>query len=67
MRVGVNTGPALVGTLGVNNELTVMGDAVNIASRLEHAASPDCVLISHDTYRHVRGLFDVQSSSVSWS
>lgn len=61
MRVGVNTGPALVGTLGVNNELTVMGDAVNIASRLEHAAPPDCVLISHETYRHVRGLFDVQS------
>ena len=38
-----------------------MGDTVNVASRLEHAAPDDSVLISHGTYRHVRGVFDVRA------
>jgi hypothetical protein len=38
-----------------------MGDAVNTASRLEHAAPRNGVLISHDTYRQVRGVFDVEA------
>ncbi|MET0580138.1 MAG: AAA family ATPase, partial [Ilumatobacteraceae bacterium] len=45
-----------VGTAG---ELTVMGDTVNVASRLEQAAPIGSVLISHDTYRHIRGVFEV--------
>jgi ABC-type oligopeptide transport system substrate-binding subunit len=36
-----------------------MGDTVNLASRLEQKAPPGGILISHDTYRHVRGVFDV--------
>jgi class 3 adenylate cyclase/pimeloyl-ACP methyl ester carboxylesterase len=60
MRVGVNTGPVLVGPVGTRAEVTVMGDVVNVASRLEHAAPLGGVLISHDTYRHVRGIFDVE-------
>ncbi len=61
-RVGINTGLALLDVVGddVRAEFTAMGDAVNLASRLEHAAPPDGVLISHDTYRHVRGLFEVE-------
>ncbi len=59
MRVGVNTGPVLLGDVGTTSEFTAIGDAVNIASRLEHLAPVDGVLISHDTYRHVRGVFDV--------
>ena len=59
MRVGINTGQALVGAVGSNAELTAMGDTVNVASRLEHAAPVGSVLVSHDTYRHVRGVFDV--------
>ena len=39
---------------------TVMGDAVNVASRLQQVAPLDGVLVSHDTFRHVRGVFDVQ-------
>jgi class 3 adenylate cyclase/tetratricopeptide (TPR) repeat protein len=61
MRVGVNTGPALVGAVGTTAERTVIGDTVNVASRLEHAAPVGGVLIAHDTYRHVRGLFKVES------
>ena len=59
MRVGVNTGPVLLGNVATTTEFTAIGDAVNVASRLEHAAPLDGVLTSHDTYRHVRGVFDV--------
>ena len=60
IRIGINTGLALLGVVGTTGEYTAMGDAVNLASRLEHAAPVGGILISHDTYRHVRGLFDVQ-------
>ena len=59
LRIGINTGPVVLGSVGTTGELTAMGDAVNLASRLEHAAPVGHVLISHDTYRHVRGIFDV--------
>ena len=60
VRIGINTGPVLLGEVGTTSEYTAMGDAVNLASRLEHAAPVGGILISHDTYRHVRGIFDVQ-------
>ncbi|MBA3532489.1 MAG: adenylate/guanylate cyclase domain-containing protein [Ardenticatenales bacterium] len=58
MRIGILTGLVVVGYLG--EDFTVVGDTVNLASRLEGAAPVGGVLISHDTYRHVRGLFDVE-------
>ncbi|MBV9958466.1 MAG: protein kinase, partial [Acidobacteria bacterium] len=59
MRVGINTGPVLLSAVGARGELTATGAAVNVASRLEQAAPLGSILISHDTYRHVRGVFDV--------
>ncbi|MCP4536185.1 MAG: AAA family ATPase [Chloroflexi bacterium] len=59
VRIGLNTGPVLLGQVGTTGEYTAMGDTVNLASRLEHAAPVGGVLISHATYRHVRGVFDV--------
>jgi tetratricopeptide (TPR) repeat protein len=59
MRVGICTGTVVLGQVATTREFTAMGDTVNVASRLEHMAPPNGVLIAHDTYRHVRGVFDV--------
>ncbi|MCA1615010.1 MAG: protein kinase [Acidobacteria bacterium] len=59
MRVGVSTGLVLLGQAGVTGELSVTGDAVRLAARLQQEAPVGGVLVSHDTYRHVRGVFDV--------
>ncbi len=60
LRIGINTGPVLVGEIGTGDEYTVIGDPVNIASRLEQKASPGSILISHETYQLVRGAFDIE-------
>lgn len=49
--VGVNTGIAIAGTVGMTRrEFTHLGDAVNLASRLKDAAEPWQVLIGKSTY-----------------
>lgn len=52
-RVGVNTGPALVGNIGSDElrNFNAMGDAVNVAARLETTAEPGQVLIGDSTCR----------------
>ena len=61
IRVGIHTGLVVVGELGAetHKEFTASGDAMNLAARLQSAAPPGGILISHDTYRYVRGVFDV--------
>jgi class 3 adenylate cyclase/tetratricopeptide (TPR) repeat protein len=58
VRVGVNTGHIASGGFSEAAN-TIMGLDVNLAARLESAAPPGGLLISHFTYRQVRGLFDV--------
>ncbi len=50
-RVGVNTGPALVGNIGSTalRSFNAMGDAVNVAARLESVAQPGQVVIGETT------------------
>jgi adenylate cyclase len=56
-RVGVNTGEALVGVLGAREgrSYTVLGDTVNIASRLQAAAPPGTVAVGGATLRQLGG------------
>jgi class 3 adenylate cyclase/tetratricopeptide (TPR) repeat protein len=63
MRVGVHTGRVLVSTLGERQgqDFVVVGNAVNLASRLQSTAPPDSLIISQATYRLVRGIFEVRS------
>ena len=62
VRVGINTGLVVVGEVGsdLRVEYTAMGDAINLAARMEQNAPSGGVLITHDTFRHVRGVFDIQ-------
>jgi predicted ATPase/class 3 adenylate cyclase len=59
VRVGIDTGLVLAGG-GTEGEDAVTGLPVNLAARLESAAAPGTVLISHHTYQHIRNVFDVE-------
>ena len=59
LRVGLNTGPVLLGQVGLTREFTAMGDTVNLANRLEQIAPLGGILVAQTTYSHVRGVFDV--------
>ncbi len=58
IRVGLHTGSVLLGG-GVDAENNIRGLPVNVAARMEQSAPVGGLRISHDTYRLVRGVFDV--------
>ncbi|MBV9309417.1 MAG: AAA family ATPase [Solirubrobacterales bacterium] len=58
VRVGVHTGPALVGALrGGSEREMALGKTLNVAARLQQVAPPGGVVISASTQRVVQGLF----------
>ncbi len=63
LKVGINSGPVLLSAVGTQGEFTAIGDTVNTASRLVNSASGGDILITHDTYQLVRGVFDVQKQT----
>jgi class 3 adenylate cyclase len=60
LRIGLNTGSAVVGQVqqGADAGVTVLGDTVNFAARLQSLAAPSLVYMSEATHRLLQGLVD---------
>jgi class 3 adenylate cyclase/tetratricopeptide (TPR) repeat protein len=56
LRVGVNTGEVLAGKVG--DTYTVIGDAVNVASRLQTSATPSTIVVGERTQRATSGVVE---------
>ncbi|HSK38045.1 MAG TPA: adenylate/guanylate cyclase domain-containing protein, partial [Actinomycetota bacterium] len=59
VRTGVNTGEVVTGDPAIGDAL-VLGDAVNVAARLEQVAAPGEVLLGQSTYRLVRDAVEAE-------
>jgi class 3 adenylate cyclase len=62
IRAGINSGPVVVGNVGTDlrYEYTALGDAMNVAARMQTAAEPGSVLISASTRRLVADAFETE-------
>jgi class 3 adenylate cyclase/tetratricopeptide (TPR) repeat protein len=60
LRIGINSGLVVSGTVGDGTQAGVMGDAVNTAARLQQAADPGDVMVSASVWRRIRERYDAE-------
>ncbi len=60
MRIGLNTGPVVVGRIGddLRMDYTAVGDTTNLAARMQQNARPGSVRVSEPTHKAVAGFFE---------
>ncbi len=62
MRIGLNSGPVIVGAIGddLRMDYTAVGDTTNLAARMEQLARPGTILVSGPTRRLVKDFFQLK-------
>lgn len=60
LRIGINSGLVVAGAVGDGTQTGVMGDAVNVAARLQQGAGEGEVMLSASTGRRVRDTFEAE-------
>jgi class 3 adenylate cyclase/predicted ATPase len=63
MRLGLNSGPVIVGSIGddLRMDYTAVGDTTNLASRMESMAMPGNILVARETFKLARDFFEFES------
>jgi class 3 adenylate cyclase len=62
MRLGLNSGPVIVGSIGddLRMDYTAVGDTTNLASRMESMAMPGNILVASETFKLARDFFEFE-------
>jgi class 3 adenylate cyclase/tetratricopeptide (TPR) repeat protein len=60
LHIGINSGTVITGNVGTSVQMSysIIGDTVNVASRLEGVATRGQILVTQSTYRLTRGIFE---------